>query len=300
MEQVVCDLCGANDTRPYLITTDRFTGSVFNLDICNRCQLVYLNPRPTPAEIQEHYPENYEAYRLPEQHGSSIENWHARRALEKQLDYVERHRPDHGKLLDVGCATGSFLNLAREHGWQVLGIEIVKKAAIIARQYFNIDVIIRDLKRAGLPPASQDVVTLWDVLEHLSSPRSDMLQIHELLRPGGMVFFSIPNLNSYDRKLFQSDWIGWDAPRHFTLFDDKTVMRLLDETDFELVDRRCLLGGRGAFLLSIDRLIQQKPTINWLRRSYPIINIISWPYRQFAYLRQRGPIIYYAVRKISA
>jgi 2-polyprenyl-3-methyl-5-hydroxy-6-metoxy-1,4-benzoquinol methylase len=300
MEQVVCDLCGANDPRPFLITTDRFSRSVYNLVICNKCQLVYLNPRPGRAEIEEQYPADYEAYKLTDNHSSSLENWHYQRSLDKQLNYVELFRPDHGQLLDVGCATGNFLNSARDHGWNVMGIEIQDKAAEIARQHYKIEVITGDLKGANLTPSSQDVVTLWDVLEHLFNPRSDLLIIHELLKPGGMVYFSIPNLDSYDRKLFQSDWIGWDVPRHLTLFTEHTINRLLNEIGFEVVDRRCLLGGRGAFLLSIDRLTKHKPQLEWLRRLYPIINLISWPYRQIAYLRKRGPIIYYAIRKISA
>jgi 2-polyprenyl-3-methyl-5-hydroxy-6-metoxy-1,4-benzoquinol methylase len=299
MEHVACDLCGATDTHPYMTTSDRFTGVAFNLVMCNRCQLVYLNPRPNREEIEAQYPDNYEAYRLTEQYDSKIEKWHVQRALEKQLAYVESHRPEQGQLLDVGCATGNFLYVARDHGWQVLGVEIQEKAAKIARQQFNIEVITTDLIGAGLPPASQDVVTLWDVVEHLFSPRSDMLLIHKLLKPGGMVFFSIPNLNSYDRRLFKSNWIGWDAPRHLTFFSELTLNRLLEETGFEIMDRRCILGGRGAFLLSIERIIQQKPYLNWVRRVIPMINIVTWPYRQFAYIQQRGPIIYYAIRKIK-
>jgi SAM-dependent methyltransferase len=299
MEPVVCDLCGANNPRPYLTTTDRFTGSIFTFTRCSQCQLVYLNPRPSKAELEEHYPNDYEAYRLPEQYGSATENWHALQALAKQLNYVESYLPERGLLLDVGCATGNFLHFAQNHGWKVQGLEIVEKAAQIARKQFGIDVITSDLEGAHLPKASLDVVTLWDVLEHLTSPVGDMQRIHELLRPGGLIFFSIPNLDSYDRRLFGPEWIGWDAPRHFTLFDTVTINRLIVETGFELVDQRCLLGGRGTFLLSIDRIRQKKPILKWLRSLYPIISLLSWPYRQYAYLRQRGPIMYYTVRKVS-
>jgi 2-polyprenyl-3-methyl-5-hydroxy-6-metoxy-1,4-benzoquinol methylase len=299
MEAVVCDLCGANNPSHYLTTTDRFTGSVFNLYICNVCQLVYLSPRPTLTEIEELYPADYEAYQPIGQKNLSLANWHTRRALLKQLKYIEHYRPERGKLLDVGCATGNFLLLARELGWQVLGIEIIKKAAQIARQQLGSKIITDKLEDENLPTGSMDVVTLWDVLEHMPSPRFALDKIHDLLRPDGLVFFSIPNLDSYDRKLFKAEWIGWDSPRHFNLYNNTTIQRLLAETGFELVDRRCLLGGKGAFFLSLDRILHKKPTLEWLRGLYPILGILLWPYRQFAYMRLQGPIIYYVVRKVK-
>lgn len=297
MEAVRCDLCGADDSRLYLRTTDRFTGMVYDLSICNQCNLVYLNPRPSQDEIKQHYPENYEAYRTLEQFESASERWYASRALVKQLDYIERLSPQRGRLLDIGCAAGNFLKIARERGWQVLGLEIMEEAARTAREHSNIEVLSTDLAHAHLLPGSFDAVTLWDVLEHLPSPKSDLLILNELVKPNGLVLFSVPNLDSYDRYLFNSEWIGWDAPRHLNLYDHSTISRLIAETGFEIVDRRCLLGGKGTFQLSLDRILQKKSGLKWLRRMYPIIGACLWPYRQFSYLRLKGPIIYYAVRK---
>jgi 2-polyprenyl-3-methyl-5-hydroxy-6-metoxy-1,4-benzoquinol methylase len=297
MEPVVCDLCGANSPLPYLTTTDRFSGLQFNLSVCSQCQLVYLNPRPSLAELGKHYPEDYEAYRLPEEYGSSVENWHAERALTMQLNYVEHYLPKRGSLLDVGCATGNFLNVAREHGWQVLGLEVVEKAAQIAREHYRLKVISTDLERADLLDGSLDAVTLWDVLEHVPSPKRALCRIHKLLKPGGNLYFSIPNLDSFDRTLFGAEWIGWDVPRHFTLFTQETIQRLLKETGFNLVDRRCLLGGKGTFFLSLERVFIKYPDASWVRRTYPLLGILLWPYRQFAYLLKRGPILFYTARK---
>ena len=300
METVVCDLCGAENPRHYLTTTDRFTGSAFNLYICNKCQLVYLSPRPTFTEIENLYPVNYEAYQSLGQTNSPVFSWHSRKALEKELKYIEHYRPERGRLLDLGCATGNFLLYAKDRGWKVFGIEIVEKAAQIARQQLRGEIITDSLDDPILTSGSMDVITLWDVLEHLPSPRVSLNKISDLLRPDGLVFFSIPNLDSYDRKLFKSEWIGWDAPRHFNLFSKTTILRLLSESGFEVLDRRCLLGGKGAFFLSLDRLIQKKKALKFITHFYPIISVILWPYRQFAYFRHKGPIIYYAVRKVKS
>ena len=138
---------------------------------------------------------------------------------------------------------------------------------------------------------------MWDVLEHVPSPKKTLSLCHKLLKPGGLVVFSIPNLNSYDRHLFGEKWIGWDPPRHFHLFDEGTISRLLDETNFIEIDKDCIIGGKGTFLLSIDNLIRA----SWIEKSvhftYPLLSAIMWPYRKFAYYLKRGPIITYAIQK---
>jgi 2-polyprenyl-3-methyl-5-hydroxy-6-metoxy-1,4-benzoquinol methylase len=298
MEQARCNLCGENSPVPYLTTGDRFSDKIFTLSKCSNCGLVYLTPRPTIEEVKEFYPDNYEAYLLPEKSISKAVNRSIEKTLSVQLDFVEHYHQDRGKLLDVGCATGSFLNLAQKRGWQVVGIEIIEKAARIARENYSLNVFTTDLENANLATSSLDVITLWDVLEHLPNPRTAMQIAHEKLKPDGMVYFSIPNLDSYDRKLFDTEWIGWDPPRHFILFEQNGIQRLLRETGFKIIKRKCLTGGKGTFFLSLERIVKKKPSYRWLIRSYAIISILLWPYRQYSYLRLRGPIMYYAARKV--
>jgi SAM-dependent methyltransferase len=299
MEIVKCDLCGSDRHHPYLNTTDRFSDTMHTLSICNDCGLVFLSPRPSESELAQYYPDEYEAYLLPEEKRSSTEQWHARKALTMQLNYVERYSHRRGRLLDIGCATGNYMHLARQRGWDVLGIEIIEKAARVARDTYHLPVISSTVETVELPPGSLDVVTLWDVVEHLPSPRVAFQRLHEFLKPGGMVFFSIPNLNSFDRYLFGQEWIGWDAPRHFHLFDIRTITRMLSDNGFKVMNRRCLLGGKGTFFLSMDRILRKNPRWRWLQKFYPLLGWLLWPYRQFAYLLLRGPIIYYAVQKVD-
>jgi len=199
--------------------------------------------------------------------------------------------------LDVGCATGNFLKVAQENGWQVLGVEPIGKAAQIARDYYQLEVITGTLDSADIPSISFDVITMWDVLEHLPSPKQALHRSLELLKPGGLLVFSIPNLISFDRSLFGQYWIGWDAPRHFNLFSEQTLRRLLDTTGFEYTTKECILGGKGTFLLSLDMVLNNNQFGSGIKSLYPLISAILWPYRQISYLLNRGPIITYAVRK---
>lgn len=298
MEKVKCDLCGSDAPTSHTSHVDRFSGNEFDLATCSNCGLVYLPMRPSGEELDDYYPDEYEAYYLLDEKNTA-EYWHLRRALNLQLKYVDEQSKSKGRLLDVGCATGNFLMVARENGWNVLGIEPVQKAAELARDFYGLEVITGTLESAELPSSSFDAITMWDVLEHLPSPKRAFLRSWELLKPGGNLVFSIPNLISFDRYLFEKYWIGWDTPRHFNLFTSETLQELLKISGFELHDKKCILGGKGTFQLSLDMVINQNNIWPGIKKLYPMVSALMWPYRQISYSVERGPIITYSVTKPS-
>ncbi len=296
VEKVTCDLCGADAPVVLFTREDRFSDQDFQFVTCSNCGLIYMQTRPTQDELTMYYPSDYEAYYLLDKSKTISKQWHLKRALKLQLDFVERNTSVRGKLLDIGCATGNFMKIAQDQGWQVLGIEPIDNAASIAREHYQLEVITGTLEAVQLENASFDVITMWDVLEHVSSPKSTLLRCQEILKPGGLLVFSIPNLISFDRYLFGNHWIGWDAPRHFNMFIEDSLNRLLDITGFEHVDKRCILGGKGTFILSLDQALGDGRARSTIKSIYPLISALLWPYRQFSYLLNRGPIITYAVR----
>lgn len=299
MEKVICDLCGADAPISQTSHVDRFSGDEFDLATCSNCGLVYLPVRPSGKDLDDYYPEEYEAYYLLD-NISTTDNWHLRRALNLQLKFVDEQSNTGGRsLLDVGCATGNFLMVARENGWNGLGIEPVQKAAQLARDYYGLEVISGTLESADLPFSSFDVITMWDVLEHLPSPKQAFQKSWELLKPGGNLVFSIPNLTSFDRYLFGKYWIGWDTPRHFNLFTNETLQELFKITGFTLRKKKCILGGKGTFQLSLDMVIDQRNLSPGIKKLYPMVSALLWPYRQLSYLVERGPIITYCITKLS-
>lgn len=299
MENTVCNLCGSDMNRPFLTRADRFSGEVFQFVSCTQCGLIYLNPRPTQFELAKYYPANYEAYRSPEDQSLSIEKKDTQRALDIQLDFVEKFAPRRGHLLDIGCATGNFMWAARERGWEVRGIELIEPAARIAQKRYGLNVKIGSLETVEWPEACFNVITLWDVLEHLPDPKGALKRCHNLLVSDGLLIFSIPNLKSFDRYLFRQVWIGWDAPRHFNMFSEITIKRLFELTGFELLEQNCLLGGKGTFLLSLDKLVGGGRMGVIVKKIYPLISALLWPYRQFSYFFKRGPIITFVARKVT-
>ncbi|MBN1218118.1 MAG: class I SAM-dependent methyltransferase [Anaerolineae bacterium] len=168
-----------------------------------------------------------------------------RRILQKLADLI----PQRGCLLDVGCAKGVFLDVARREGWQPIGLEISSFASQYARDNFGLEVFIGTLGEAPWPDASFDVITMLDVIEHLIDPSSVLLQARRLLKAGGILVIETPNARSilhYAAKLiytlsmtsvkwpvFQIYGVGPEG--HVIFFDQNTLIYLLNKNGFEFL-----------------------------------------------------------------
>jgi len=112
------------------------------------------------------------------------------------------------------------------------------------------DLLAIDVEQLG-GRASFDAVTMWNVLEHTFDPGAVLARCWELLRDDGIVAFIIPSWESIDRHLFGRYWIGFDTPRHLFVFPNETLVEILHNQGFQVVDNRCLFGGYYAFIQSI-------------------------------------------------
>jgi 2-polyprenyl-3-methyl-5-hydroxy-6-metoxy-1,4-benzoquinol methylase len=300
MEITVCDLCKSDKSSPVISQPDRFSGKIFAFVKCSNCGLVYLNPRPSQTQLSAYYPQEYEAFDLTTNEGRLSTQGDIEKISNMQLALVQKFISTRGRILDIGCATGNFINNAKDKGWEVTGIEFVEQAAETARQRYGLDVKHGSIETVNLQQGYFDVITLWDVLEHLPSPTTALDKCYQLLRPGGIVAFSIPNLDSFDRFLFKQSWIGWDVPRHLHLFSRTTLEHLLKAAGFDLIDRRCIFGGKGTFLLSLKNRWCEPKQVKVINALYPFISVVLWPYRQISYLLAKGPIVHYVARKIES
>jgi SAM-dependent methyltransferase len=138
----------------------------------------------------------------------------------------------HGRLLDVGCSTGYFLNAARLD-FATLGIEPSEWAAAFARNQLHLEVLTGTLENLDLPREGFDVVVLNDVIEHLTDPRAALLRVKDLLRPGGLLYLVTPDIDSLSARLLRSRWWGL-RPAHIYYFSPRTLRDLLHETGFEV------------------------------------------------------------------
>jgi len=254
LEYVPCDFCGSDDSTLLYELTDTLYGSpgLFPVRRCRVCKLIYLNPRPTADALLAHYPPSYESHQPPTILGSaSLAGIGRRLNLAQKRGLVVRHISGAtGTLLDVGCATGIFLNEMHRAGWEVKGVEPAAEAAEVARITFGLNVLTGTLEPGMFPPSSFDVVTYWDTLEHTPSPIAQLQTTFTLLKPGGVAILKVPNWDGIDRHIFGGAWHGFDVPRHLYVFPRGVIASRLSGLGFEV--RRIIGGPAGYYSLTLS------------------------------------------------
>jgi len=297
-EQFVCVLCKSNEFQHLVERGDRLISATktFHYVQCKRCELISLWPKLEKQEVAQYYPEVYDSYITDEAALDKLSQLLYRRGLEKKRRTITRRKAGPGRLLDVGCATGQFLFHMERYGWQVSGVEPGSQAAAHAREHYHLNVINGELKDAKFPDGFFDVVTLWDVFEHVDDPLASLMEINRIMVEDGLLVLSIPNLSSFDARIFKGHWIGWDAPRHLHLFTLETLETFLSEAGLRLDSARCLGGEYGAFVLSLQTWVRGQTNLkhtsklmSWI--VLPFLRIVLLPYFWVARWIGRGPII---------
>jgi len=205
----------------------------FRLWRCRGCGFVFHHPKLTPQEIREQYDGEYYVF-----HESPERRW----ARAAQL-YVEHLLPleqrSQGRtLLEIGCAGGELLALARDRGWQVTGIEISPQASQAARRNHDLDVRAGTLEEHANTIGGFDVAIANDVIEHIAAPGTFLRTLHDVLRPGGWATLETPNWGGIWRRLGGRRWLGIN-PFHISFFDARALLRLMGECGF----RDCRAGS---------------------------------------------------------
>ena len=270
-ESVACDFCDSMGAQLVLEGRDLLHGlpGTFRLVQCENCGIMRQDPRPTKEAIEAYYPADYEPYVLAiDDEPSWVRRLDRRYGMAKRCRAISRLKPL-GRLLDVGCATGNFLHeMTRWGSWEVVGIEPNEEAAAYARQRYGLEIYAGTLEEIDLPPSSFDVITMWNVLEHLHTPHADLVRVRRLLKDGAWLVFSIPNLDSVDAKWFGPAWLGWDLPRHLYQFPRRALVDSLARLGFAVGGWRCLGGNFDAFMISARLYLESS--------SSPAVRRLSW------------------------
>jgi SAM-dependent methyltransferase len=255
METVACPMCDADASELLFMGSDLLHPGAeqFRLVTCTRCGHIYQNPRPTVAAIGRYYPDDY----IPFQRAIDDEP-HWLRRLERRYGQHMRSSVVHraagraGRILDIGAATGIFLDGMRRRGWETVGVEPTTVAARYARERLGLDVIEGRLEDTAFPAASFDAITMWDVLEHVHEPRAIFAEVARLLRPGGLLVLSLPNPDSLEARLLGEHWLGWDLPRHLNIFRPALLRRSLDRYGMPVERIRSFTSGHSVLVMSLE------------------------------------------------
>lgn len=253
-----CNLCGSNNA-DLIIDLRRSKDSrvrQYRIVQCKQCGLIYLNPRPSKEKMASFYPENYLPFKKAsiEEEDSSLLKWARRQKYNKMSRTIKAFFKDEpGALLDVGCSTGLFLNHMAQKGWIVTGVEPNFQAAQYAKNRFGLNVINDTIESASLPETAFDVITYWDVMEHVYDPMAVFSKTNQLLKDNGLLLINFPPAESFARHKFKDNWIGYDPPRHLYVFSRETMKAYLVRNGFEILRWANVLSPFFAYVISLNK-----------------------------------------------
>jgi 2-polyprenyl-3-methyl-5-hydroxy-6-metoxy-1,4-benzoquinol methylase len=250
LREVGCCLCGCDESR------ERFREGPFRVVDCASCGLTYVTPRLAGDLVERVYGEDYWRSREPRSHGYADYLGDAalyRRTFGRRWRSLRAHLPRPGRALDVGCAGGFFLDVLLQEGWDALGLEpSAEMARRVAARLGPARVLRATLEEAELAPGTFDLVTLWDVLEHLRDPVAALVRVRELLRPGGRVVLETQDVRALFARLLGRRWQHYKHREHLVHFHRGTLARALEAADLRLLSLRRRAAGkyvRGEFLV---------------------------------------------------
>lgn len=233
-----CNSCGAETA----VSEARvYTKDGFDIVRCPSCGLVFRANMPAQEELGAIYGDSYfgAAANDTAMGATGYLDYVADEALHranarKRLKSLGRDlRP--GRLLDVGCAAGFFLDEARLAGWEPHGVELAPHMAALAKDRFGLRVEQAAFAEAKLEPHTYDAITMWDYLEHSVDPKADLLRSHQLLRPGGLLALSTGDVGSLAARLSGSRWHLLTPRHHNYFFQPGTLRQMLERAHFSVV-----------------------------------------------------------------
>jgi 2-polyprenyl-3-methyl-5-hydroxy-6-metoxy-1,4-benzoquinol methylase len=245
-EDIPCNLCGARDAAllfPSTLTSPspetvnfRCTSSAYGVHPpivrCNVCGLVYANPRWDSSFVSESYSVVQDPTYVEEREGRVLTFSRNLAPLETLIAENSHTR----RLLDVGCHIGVMIELAQARGWDACGLEPSVWASEQARAR-GLNVLTGTLGDSNVPDNHYDVVTMWDVIEHLTDPAAEIRNVHRVLKPGGIFAIHTIDIESLFARAMANRW-PWLMEMHLYYFSPRTLTKMLSHNGFQLIRYR--------------------------------------------------------------
>lgn len=238
-EEVSCYMCGSNESEEFLVGEEDLTGKdgEFLYVKCKECSLVYQNPRIPITGIKEYYDSEYIAHRKKKDWGilTPLYEWAMGKHDRDKLKLVKRFATlnQETKLLDVGCAVGTFLLHANnKYKCHISGVDFKEdldfpgfdRVAFFEGLFYD----------QTMEQENYDVITMWHFLEHCYDPNKSLQKAKEVLKKDGKLVIEVPRLDSFTFKLFGKKWPGVQAPQHTTMFDKKRFIKIIEQNGFKV------------------------------------------------------------------
>lgn len=227
-----CSLCDKSNYRTV------YSQLPFEIVRCSLCGMGFLTPVPTERFLAKFYSKKYFQ---KESEGFGYKNYkRMRKVLEaeslRKIEFIKKFIRSSSTLLDVGSGLGFFANSAFKKGFKVSILDRSAWAVSYAMKKYKIPGYVSDFTPRSVPQSKFEVVTAWDVLEHLANPKDGFLAINRVLDNGGLVFITTPNIESWDARIMGKRWYGFTKiPEHIQYFSPATIKKFAVQAGFEVV-----------------------------------------------------------------
>ena len=230
---MACNLCSSNRPLKKLFIKNKYL-----LRQCSNCGLVsYSFKQNYDSFLEQQYREGYfngeetlrSYYNYQKDKPMIVRNF---RWYLKQIKKYKKK----GKLLDIGCAYGYFLELARESGFDCYGVDPSIYAIKEAKKKFGDHVERKPLSRLSFLPKTFDLITMFDVFEHLLEPQKDLERVRSVIKDNGILTISTGDQGSTWAKMMGRKWTFYNPPQHFNYFNKDNIKMILDQSGFEVIN----------------------------------------------------------------
>lgn len=226
-----CVFCGKLLTISVLKNIYRH-GIICNVSECDECQIAMMHPFPSDKKIYDLYSTGNYRTDVGTRFNSFIESLVYRATVVKRRR-IEKYA-EIGKIIDIGCGRGLFLDIMRRGGWDVVGLELNKETASYAKHVYGLKVYAGEGAEQSLESENFNVVHICGVLEHSKEPNVLLSEAHRLLKNKGLLVVLLPDIRSFEFKFGRENWLHLDLPFHLFHFTEEGLSRVLRKKGFKI------------------------------------------------------------------
>lgn len=235
-----CPSCNSQEKETVIVCKDNTVSKkYFEINKCNKCQLLFTNPRPKTENLGEYYMSDEYISHTNSSKGvfNSMYQLIRKITIKNKVSLLGNKK---GNLLEIGSGTGNLLNECKKNGWKTRGVEPSVDARKIARENYGLN-LFAEIDELKLKPKSQDRVMLWHVLEHISELKQTLEKVKGLMKNDGKLIIAVPNHLSFDAKHYKENWAAYDVPRHLYHFQEESMKELLKKWNLEITEKKPML-----------------------------------------------------------
>jgi len=220
MEDISCPICDSVNFSNYISIKDRvFNENSFNLVKC-KCDLIYINPRPTLDELSKYYSSNYFPHKKSKSYFDKIYSFVQKITFYWKKSIINKYSSK-GTIIDIGSGKGEFVEYMNQSGWKA---------------YPN-DPYYQKSENTNI---KADIITMWHSLEHVHNLNLLFSNIDKKIKSNTILYIAVPNILAYERSYFKKNWIAYDPPRHLYHFSKETMILLLKKYNFKIIKTKTM------------------------------------------------------------